>query len=166
MFKCRYIEIFKSSLSEMESSLNASMRPYGGGFGGRNFGGPAPRGGRPGPYDRMMGRGPPPPRPRDDGYGGVTTIMGTEADGAGVESRARPLVAAMDKVIWFICAASPTKPPRRTCTTSSRPCGRSTSTSYTRLVADPRVNAMWNSPRIATQQMPWSKTTRTWAPAT
>lgn len=66
----RYIEIFKSSLSEMESSLNASMRPFTQGFGGRNFGGPAPRGGRPGPYDRMMGRGPPPPRPRDDGYGG------------------------------------------------------------------------------------------------
>ncbi|XP_022654217.1 heterogeneous nuclear ribonucleoprotein H2-like isoform X3 [Varroa jacobsoni] len=67
----RYIEIFKSSLSEMESSLNASMRPFTQGFGGRNFGGPAPRGGRPGPYDRMMGRGPPPPRPRDDGYGGA-----------------------------------------------------------------------------------------------
>ncbi|XP_003745268.1 heterogeneous nuclear ribonucleoprotein F [Galendromus occidentalis] len=68
----RYIEIFKSSLSEMESSLHAQLRSFGGGFGGsggggRNFGGAAPqRGGRPGPYDRMMGRGPPPRR--DEGY--------------------------------------------------------------------------------------------------
>lgn len=56
----RYIEVFRSSLTE------AQRAQYGGGSGGRGGGrGYGGRGGRPGPYDRMG-----PPIGRGFGYGG------------------------------------------------------------------------------------------------